>query len=1391
MATNVEIKNLIQKADNHALRTVLMSSVSAITLSACMGGGGGGTFGIYGSSSSGARLDMASRLVKGTVVGARVFQDVDGDGVFDDDGTENFAFTDSSGAYSLELNNLISNVTVDSNRPGIDITTGAAPGKIVVAPVNETGLVSTPLSFLGSEYGSTNVDSVLTNMPSGIDVSTYDPIDEIKAAGGDNTSTQYQTAEKVDALAAQTQVIINSIEKMLSSETVATATGDTTPLSSAKKSIIDGYTAKGSTLDLGNSSDVQTILNASPLSSVSGFENIISSLSTAIASVNTQIWTTQDTGDLFGDGRSIMLVAQDSLGASVAELAASPSDSVAGQIAEAYSGSNLTSLKTAAADSLPTFNPATGVGANVLPSIDKATVTMGEAVTVNVLSNDIALDGSALSVTAISSTNIKDGNGLSPLMSGVDNTASINPINSALSSTSSNLAVLNADGTITFTPEEVGRYTIFYQVYDGTNPAVGSLVINSVPTAPTISLSQDTMTLSERKDGSEGSSTTTSIDFGSLITINDSGGTVLLSYRIYNQDTANNENPIYKGLANERGDASENTNGINTSQITPDAYGSINLSSNNLSNLEFTFDRDYSGSFYIEFQAVETLNNRYVSSDTELVDRRVLVTINPTSDTPTLTVANATGVEDDAFIPLSISGSSKDATETVTVYVENPSQVVKFINTTTNVEVGASTSFDFGSGSAVSAIALTNSELSNLGIMTDGNVKSDFSLKVMASSLDTGASSATQSSLSTISVDMEAKADVVNLQVNNSSSSNALSNSDENSIISIPIKINLNDPTETVSLSIGNFKDASGNSLSTDRSLETAFRPISFTRDESTTNFEDVSTITLNNGFFTFNAVSMSDLVQDALDGDQFSVNFMPITNFNGLITFDVYATSIEATAETSSNATSQSGIITLTQTIDPVSQTPEISLIDVSVVEYTNDNSIDNVATYKTDLSNITVSLSDTSSLTEVTVALSVADSSTSNDPGFTLDTSGVTTFDASYNYTVTTSPLSIKVNGTNADGSSIGSDLVADMTTLLSQVKLVPPEDYSGTSTITTSVTSKETGAEESQPATQTFDIAVSAVAETPTVTGSAATSATLKEDTDILLDLNVDIRDTDGSETVSQVRISGLTSIGEQNLTGILVDGNGNLVGSNDGSGTTILTSSEYSAARAGTTPIFFRPPTDYSGAVSLNIVAVVQEPSSGSTATSAASAIDFTLAPVSEEASASSNDVSVVEFTNSSVDNVATYKTDLSNITVSLSDTSNLSEVKVALSVAKDPDGLVDNETLGAAGNFTIDGILSNAASSDPDSPDLNSTVNISSTSNNASVTFTITGTDASGSVQTETITGVNNNTVEGTKYFKSITQISSDDAASGINVGASPSFTLNTSGITSFNLSSYN
>ena len=47
MASYTQIDKLIEIADNRSVRTVLMSSVSAITLAGCMGGGGGGTFGVF------------------------------------------------------------------------------------------------------------------------------------------------------------------------------------------------------------------------------------------------------------------------------------------------------------------------------------------------------------------------------------------------------------------------------------------------------------------------------------------------------------------------------------------------------------------------------------------------------------------------------------------------------------------------------------------------------------------------------------------------------------------------------------------------------------------------------------------------------------------------------------------------------------------------------------------------------------------------------------------------------------------------------------------------------------------------------------------------------------------------------------------------------------------------------------------------------------------------------------------------------------------------------------------------------------------------------------------------------------------------------------------------
>tara|TARA_B110000503_G_scaffold141264_1_gene234228 strand:+ start:960 stop:3563 length:2604 start_codon:yes stop_codon:yes gene_type:complete len=126
------------------------------------------------------------------------------------------------------------------------------------------------------------------------------------------------------------------------------------------------------------------------------------------------------------------------------------------------------------------------------------------------------------------------------------------------------------------------------------------------------------------------------------------------------------------------------------------------------------------------------------------------------------------------------------------------------------------------------------------------------------------------------------------------------------------------------------------------------------------------------------------------------------------------------------------------------------------------------------------------------------------------------------------------------------------------------------------------------------------------------------------------------------------------------------------------------------------------------------------------------------------------------------------TDADNIGASQSGTASTALVLNGASVtATDADGIVDAETLSSSGNFTLDGAQTIGGSA----TGLNSFLTISSSNDNSSHTFTITGTDIDGEVLTETITGVNNNTLTSTNIFKTVTQISSDGAASAINVGS--------------------
>ena len=109
------------------------------------------------------------------------------------------------------------------------------------------------------------------------------------------------------------------------------------------------------------------------------------------------------------------------------------------------------------------------------------------------------------------------------------------------------------------------------------------------------------------------------------------------------------------------------------------------------------------------------------------------------------------------------------------------------------------------------------------------------------------------------------------------------------------------------------------------------------------------------------------------------------------------------------------------------------------------------------------------------------------------------------------------------------------------------------------------------------------------------------------------------------------------------------------------------------------------------------------------------------------------------------------------------------------VAADTAAIAALQTLGGAGNMTLTG------SSVSDGSNMDTTVTLTSTGNISGVTFTVTGTDASGSTITEDITGPNNTTVTGSTKFLTVTQIAADGAVS-TNTSAGFTATSGTAGI---------
>jgi len=117
-------------------------------------------------------------------------------------------------------------------------------------------------------------------------------------------------------------------------------------------------------------------------------------------------------------------------------------------------------------------------------------------------------------------------------------------------------------------------------------------------------------------------------------------------------------------------------------------------------------------------------------------------------------------------------------------------------------------------------------------------------------------------------------------------------------------------------------------------------------------------------------------------------------------------------------------------------------------------------------------------------------------------------------------------------------------------------------------------------------------------------------------------------------------------------------------------------------------------------------------------------------------------------------------------------------------AVDPDGIAENQTLGGAGNVTLNGALCDLGTAgqfdigDAYSDGIGGVqLAFDSAGDISGVTFTITGKDQDGISITEAVTGVTTTAVLTTNYYSQVTQIAADGAvASNLFIGTVASST---------------
>ena len=103
-------------------------------------------------------------------------------------------------------------------------------------------------------------------------------------------------------------------------------------------------------------------------------------------------------------------------------------------------------------------------------------------------------------------------------------------------------------------------------------------------------------------------------------------------------------------------------------------------------------------------------------------------------------------------------------------------------------------------------------------------------------------------------------------------------------------------------------------------------------------------------------------------------------------------------------------------------------------------------------------------------------------------------------------------------------------------------------------------------------------------------------------------------------------------------------------------------------------------------------------------------------------------------------------------------------------AADPNGIAEDQQLGAAGDLALDGVLVTGGVAELGAQRL---VTLESAGDISGTNFTVTGTDDSGNIVTETVAGPNTTTIATAVNFRTVTQIAADASfATDVEVGTS-------------------